>query len=77
MLRTDFYIGCLVTFIKIPEEEEFSSACSGGADVTKQIHTGIPEHTVKTQHHLQASNQSDQQLENKVKKKSLSPKLWG
>lgn len=43
----------LVTFVEVPEEEEFSPTCRGGADMTKQVDTGIPEHTVETQHHLQ------------------------
>lgn len=42
----------LFTFVEVPEEEEFAPACRGGADMTKQVDTWIPEHAVKTQHHL-------------------------
>lgn len=38
----------LFTFVEVPEEEEFAPTCRGGADMTKQVDTGIPEHTVKT-----------------------------
>lgn len=45
----DVYV---ITFIQIPEEKEFAPACSCGADMTEQVNTWVPEHTVKTQHHL-------------------------
>lgn len=45
--------GCLLTFVEVPEEEEFAPTGRGRADVTKKIDAGVPEHTVKAQHHLQ------------------------
>lgn len=44
--------GSLVTFIEVPEEEEFAPTCCGGADMTEQVDAGIPEHAVEAQHHL-------------------------
>lgn len=38
----------IITFVEVPEQEEFTPARSSGADMTKQVHTGIPEHTIKT-----------------------------
>lgn len=43
----------LFTFVKVPEEEEFTPTRCGGADVAEQVDAGIPEHAVKAQHHLQ------------------------
>lgn len=42
----------VLTFVEVPEEEEFSPAGCSTAHMAKQVHTGVPEHTVKTQHHL-------------------------
>lgn len=45
--------GCFpVTFVEVPEKEEFAPAGCGGTHVTEQVNAGIPEHPVKTQHHL-------------------------
>lgn len=44
--------GSLLTFVEVPEEEELTPTRRGGADVTKQVDAGIPEHAVETQHHL-------------------------
>ena len=43
-----------VTFVEVPEEEELTPARSRTADMAKQIDTWVPEHPVKTQHHLSA-----------------------
>lgn len=48
--------GSLVTFVEVPEEEEFAATRCGGADVTKQVDAGIPEHAVEAQHHLRAGS---------------------
>lgn len=44
------------TFIQVPEEEKLSSACSSAPNMAKQIDTGIPEDTIKTQHNLERKN---------------------
>ena len=49
-----------LTFVEVPEEEQFAAAGSGGAHVTKQVHTGVPEDTVETQHHLEEGNGAHQ-----------------
>lgn len=45
------------TFVQVPKQEKFPSACSSATNVTKQIDTWIPEDTIKTQHNLEAKNQ--------------------
>lgn len=42
-----------LTFVEVPEEEELPPAGRGAAHVAKQVHTGVPEDPVETQHHLQ------------------------
>lgn len=49
----------LVTFIEVPEEEEFAPTCRGGADVTEQVNAGIPEHAVETQNDLQTEESTE------------------
>lgn len=43
----------LLTFVEVPEEEEFPPAGRGGADVTEKVDAGVPEDAVEAQHHLQ------------------------
>lgn len=50
----------LLTFVEVPEEEEFAPTCSGGADVTEQVNARVPEHAVKAQHHLLQINKREE-----------------
>lgn len=40
------------TFVKIPKQEKLSPAGCRTANMTKQIDTWVPEHTIKAQHNL-------------------------
>ena len=39
--------------VEVPEEEEFPTTGCRAAHVTKEVGAGVPEYTVKAQHHLQ------------------------
>lgn len=41
------------TFIEVPEEKQFPSTSRGTSHVSKEVNAGIPEYSIKTQHHLE------------------------
>lgn len=67
--------GSLVTFIEVPEEEEFAPTCCGGADMTEQVDAGIPEHAVEAQHHLQTGRGTKYKQSHDDQSAYFNPKL--
>lgn len=42
----------MITFVEIPEEKQFPSTGCGTSHMSKEVNTGVPEYSIKTQHHL-------------------------
>lgn len=42
----------MITFVEIPEEKQFPSTGRGTSHMSKEVNTGVPEYSIKTQHHL-------------------------
>ena len=40
------------SFVQVPEEEEFTTRCSGAADMSKQVAGVVPEDTVETENNF-------------------------
>lgn len=53
----------MITFVEVPEEKQFPSTGCGTSHMSKEVNTGVPEYSIKTQHHLgqgQQINKSEQ-----------------
>lgn len=42
----------MITFVEIPEEKQFPSTGRGTSHMSKEVNTGVPKYSIKTQHHL-------------------------